>query len=58
MDMLVHVSIFDLQRNLRRYLSDGRILNSFMPGWRDAVDAKAEAIRQSAPLSLLAIGSA
>lgn len=38
MDMLIHVSIFDLQRNLRRYLSDGRILDSFMPGWRDAVD--------------------
>lgn len=39
MDMLIHVSIFDLQRNLRRYLSDGRILDSFMPGWRDVVDA-------------------
>jgi three-Cys-motif partner protein len=38
MDMLIHVSIFDLQRNLRRYLSEGRILDSFMPGWRDAVD--------------------
>jgi three-Cys-motif partner protein len=38
MDMLIHVSIFDLQRNLRRYLSDGRILESFMPGWRDVVD--------------------
>lgn len=38
MDMLIHVSIFDLQRNLRRYLSDGRILDSFMPGWRDVVD--------------------
>src|SRR4051812_11175525 len=38
MDMLIHVSIFDLQRNLRRYLSDGRVLDSFMPGWRDGVD--------------------
>jgi three-Cys-motif partner protein len=38
MDMLIHVSIFDLQRNLRRYLSEGRVLDSFMPGWRDAVD--------------------
>jgi three-Cys-motif partner protein len=38
MDMLIHVSIFDLQRNLRRYLSDGKILDSFMPGWRNAVD--------------------
>jgi three-Cys-motif partner protein len=38
MDMLIHVSIFDLQRNLRRYLADGRILDSFMPGWSDIVD--------------------
>jgi three-Cys-motif partner protein len=38
MDMLIHVSIFDLQRNLRRYLADGRILDSFMPGWRGAID--------------------
>jgi three-Cys-motif partner protein len=40
MDMLIHVSIFDLQRNLRRYLEDGRILDAFMPGWRSAVDTK------------------
>jgi three-Cys-motif partner protein len=38
MDMLIHVSIFDLQRNLRRYLDDGRTLDAFTPGWRDAVD--------------------
>ena len=38
MDMLIHVSIFDLQRNLRRYLNDGRILDAFMPGWPTAVD--------------------
>jgi three-Cys-motif partner protein len=38
MDMLIHVSIFDLQRNLRRYLDDRRVLDSFMPGWRDNVD--------------------
>ncbi|MEH2491603.1 three-Cys-motif partner protein [Bradyrhizobium sp. AZCC 2230] len=39
MDMLIHVSIFDLQRNLRRYLTTDRsILDSFMPGWHDAVD--------------------
>ena len=37
-DMLIHVSIFDLQRNLRRYLDGGRVLNRFMPGWRDSVD--------------------
>jgi three-Cys-motif partner protein len=38
MDMLIHVSIFDLQRNLRRYLQDGRVLDGFMPGWRENVD--------------------
>jgi three-Cys-motif partner protein len=38
MDMLIHVSVFDLQRNLRRYVADGTVLNSFMPGWRDSVD--------------------
>ena len=38
MDMLIHVSVFDLQRNLRRYVADGRVLDSFMPGWRSAVD--------------------
>ncbi|WP_035977976.1 three-Cys-motif partner protein TcmP [Bradyrhizobium sp. th.b2] len=38
MDMLIHVSVFDLQRNLRRYLQDGRILDAFMPGWQSAID--------------------
>ena len=38
MDMLIHVSVFDLQRNLRRYISDGQVLDAFMPGWRDAID--------------------
>lgn len=38
MDMLIHVSIFDLQRNLRRYLDDGRVLDAFMPGWRGSVE--------------------
>jgi three-Cys-motif partner protein len=38
MDMLVHVSVFDLQRNLRRYVTDGGVLDSFMPGWRSSVD--------------------
>jgi three-Cys-motif partner protein len=38
MNMLIHVSIFDLQRNLRRYLQDGRVLDAFMPGWRGSVD--------------------
>jgi three-Cys-motif partner protein len=38
MDMLIHVSVFDLQRNLRRYVADGRVLDAFMPGWRGSVD--------------------
>ena len=41
MDMLIHVSIFDLQRNLRRYLDqDSGTLDAFMPGWRDRVDIR------------------
>ena len=40
MDMLIHVSIFDLQRNLRRYLDDGRTLEAFMPGWRERIDVR------------------
>jgi three-Cys-motif partner protein len=40
MDMLIHVSIFDLQRNLRRYLEDGRTLDAFMPGWRDHIEMR------------------
>jgi three-Cys-motif partner protein len=38
MDMLIHVSVFDLQRNLRRYVAEGKVLDSFMPGWRGSVD--------------------
>lgn len=38
-DLLIHVSVFDLQRNLRRYVApDAHQLDAFMPGWRDAVD--------------------
>jgi three-Cys-motif partner protein len=39
MDMLIHVSIHDFQRNLRRYMAevDGP-LDRFAPGWRDVVD--------------------
>src|SRR5690349_9907666 len=41
MDMLIHVSIFDLQRNLRRYLDqEGGALDAFMPGWRQRVDPR------------------
>jgi three-Cys-motif partner protein len=39
MDILIHVSLFDLSRNLRRYISaDASALDVFMPGWRAAVD--------------------
>jgi three-Cys-motif partner protein len=40
-DMLIHVSAQDLQRNLHSYTrpSDVR-LDSFMPGWRNSVDLK------------------
>ena len=39
MDMLIHVSAQDLQRNLRRYIQSERSpLDSFAPAWRDAVD--------------------
>lgn len=41
MDMLIHVSIFDLQRNLRRYLDqNGGTLDLFMPGWRQHLDVR------------------
>jgi three-Cys-motif partner protein len=41
MDMLIHVSVQDLQRNLRRYMQqpDGPP-DRFAPGWRTAVDAQ------------------
>jgi three-Cys-motif partner protein len=41
MDLLIHVSIHDFQRNLRLYMEehDGP-LDHFAPGWREAVDAK------------------
>jgi len=38
MDMLIHVSIQDLQRNLRRYIGGEQTpLDSFAPGWRQKV---------------------
>jgi three-Cys-motif partner protein len=40
MDMLIHVSVSDLQRNWRRYLDDAGTLDRFMPGWRDHVDIR------------------
>jgi three-Cys-motif partner protein len=40
MDILIHVSIQDLQRNLRRYAaSKNSALDAFAPGWRAQVDA-------------------
>jgi three-Cys-motif partner protein len=39
MDMLIHVSAQDLQRNLRRYIQNARSpLDDFAPGWRTAID--------------------
>jgi three-Cys-motif partner protein len=39
MDVLIHVSAQDLQRNLHNYLKSGDTrLERFAPGWRDAVD--------------------
>lgn len=40
MDMLIHVSVQDLQRNLDEYTRDGSVLDTFAPGWRDHVDRR------------------
>jgi three-Cys-motif partner protein len=37
-DMLIHVSVQDLQRNLDDYSKPGGALDSFAPGWRGRVD--------------------
>ena len=37
-DMLIHVSVQDLQRNLDRYSVEGGVLDTFAPGWRYHVD--------------------
>jgi three-Cys-motif partner protein len=37
-DMLIHVSVHDLQRNLDSYSKAGGVLDSFAPGWRGQVD--------------------
>jgi three-Cys-motif partner protein len=39
MDMLIHVSVQDLQRNLDEYSRPGGPLDQFVPGWRRSVDA-------------------
>lgn len=39
MDILIHVSIQDLQRNLQRYIENRNSpLDNFAPGWREHVD--------------------
>jgi three-Cys-motif partner protein len=38
MDMIIHVSLQDLQRNLDKHSRVGGTLDVFAPGWRDAVD--------------------
>jgi three-Cys-motif partner protein len=39
MDLLIHVSAQDLQRNLERYTAEGDSrLETFAPGWRKAID--------------------
>jgi three-Cys-motif partner protein len=41
MDMLIHVSILDFQRNLRRYMKEeAETLERFAPGWRNAGDQR------------------
>jgi three-Cys-motif partner protein len=37
-DLLIHVSVHDLQRNLDDYSRPGDVLDTFAPGWRDQVD--------------------
>lgn len=41
MDMLIHVSVQDLQRNLRRYIENNHSpLDLFTPGWRDIIQPR------------------
>lgn len=42
-DMLLHISAMDLQRNLDAYAGEGsQDLDTFAPGWRGAIDHKAQ----------------
>jgi three-Cys-motif partner protein len=43
-DMLIHVSVQDLQRNLDKYSAPGGVLDVFAPGWRIKVNPN-QAIR-------------
>jgi three-Cys-motif partner protein len=49
MDLIIHVSLMDLQRNLREKMRSGR-LDAFAPGWKNAVDQA-----QRGDLTLLAV---
>lgn len=41
-DLLIHVSLYDLQRNHHNYMkAESKILERFAPGWRDNVDVNA-----------------
>lgn len=40
MDMIIHVSLQDLQRNLDDYTREGGTFDVFAPGWRNAVNAR------------------
>ncbi|MDE2249713.1 MAG: three-Cys-motif partner protein TcmP [Xanthomonadaceae bacterium] len=40
MDLLIHVSIMDLQRNVRALMTSGK-LNSFAPGWEKKINSAA-----------------
>ena len=51
MDMLIHVSAQDLQRNLHLYTAEGDTrLETFMPGWRRAVNVNQSQQRVRAAL--------
>ena len=39
-DMLIHVSVQDLQRNLDEYSKQGGVFDTFAPGWRGHVNQK------------------
>jgi three-Cys-motif partner protein len=40
MDMIIHVSLQDLQRNLDEYTREGGTFDIFAPGWREAVNVR------------------
>jgi three-Cys-motif partner protein len=40
MDLIIHVSLLDLQRNLDEYTRQGGTLDKFAPGWRQVVNVR------------------